>query len=795
MKLNTGDSSTYIDKTAKYLITFRFCSMFLCSLALLLSISGITQLNFSGDFKKMFAVGNADWQQLQMIEKSFEESEKIVFLLKTTSGTMLEKHNLSALSALGHELWSMPYSMSVNSLINAEYLSAEGEELKLIRYIPDMQSLSKQQLDILKKQHKLNDGIIKALLSVDATVATVIVNIALPDDPATKLPAIQKQEEFIESLSKSFAAQYPNTELHHIGGPTLEWTLLNVVANDAVKLFPICILLCLLVLGVLLRSVLAVSATIFTIIASVLGTMGLAGWFGYELSPLSLSAPTMVLLLAMADSIHLMSQYILELQKGHPKLEAMKYSIRANLKPIALTSIATAIGFLSMNFSDSPGFHDFANITALGVVVAFIITLLLTPGIVLLFPAVVPKQSLQSKRWMTALGLFVIRYRPALFWGILLCSPLVVIQIKNLQINDDVIDYLSDDLPFKQSVALANQHYFGFHHIVFSLDTNTINGIHEPEFLNYVDKFSQWLSIQPGVNNTQSFVDVIKSVNNAMDPKPGGNKTIPNDRALISQYSLLYELALPNGAELNSLLNSDRSALRLVVSLSSVPNSQLLALNGAAHDWLKTNAPHISVNSGSQALLFANIGKIIFESMITGTLVALACIISLIITGIGSVKFGFLSILPNIIPPCLVFGLWSLVFGEVNQTAAIIFSVSLGLVVDDTIHFLTKYLDGREKGLSAEESILKTFESVGVALFVTSAALCVGLFSLLFSSFIPNMTTALMLSWIVAIALAFDLFFLPPLLIYFEKVWPYPSRSKNLSITTQSDFAIVQQPE
>lgn len=795
MRAKNISSSLLLDKVTTFLFVRRYWLMGLCSLALVFSMSGITKLNFSGDFNTMFDSNNPNLRQLQMIQHSFDEGEKIVVLLKTSRGTILEPENLVALQAIHNELWQMPYAISVNSLINYEHLEVEGDELKFVRLLPNPQEITSQQLELITQQHQSDDAVIKALLSDDAVVTSAIVRIALPNNPASRIPAIKEQEDYFAKLTKDLAHQYPTMEIHHIGASTLEWTLLSVVAGDAIKLFPICIGLCLLVLGMLLRSTLAVAATIFTIVTSVFGTMGLAGWLGYELSPLSLSAPTMVLLLAMADSIHLMSQHVLELQKGYNKYEAMQNSLRSNLKPIALTSIATAIGFLSMNFSDSPGFHDFANITALGVMIAFIVTLFLIPGLVLLFSSSKPQNSLQSKRWMSILGLFVINNRRALFFGILLCSPLIILQIKNLQVNDDVIDYLSDDLPFKQSVQMANQHNFGFHHIIFSLDTKTLNGINEPEFLDSVDHFTRWLMEQPGVINTQSFVDVIKNINNVMKPRPEGNQSIPDSRALVSQYSLLYELALPNGAELNSLFNTDRSALRLVVSLSALPNDQLLNLNDAALDWLNKNAPHLSVNSGSQALLFANIGEIIFQSMIVGTIVALVCIISLIIVGIRSVRFGLLSILPNIIPPCLVFGLWSLVFGEVNQTAAIIFSVSLGLVVDDSIHFLTKYLHGREQGLTAEDSIIRCFESVGVALFVTSTALCVGLFTLLFSSFIPNITTALMLSWIVAIALAFDLFFLPPLLLYFEKVFPYAPRDESHENSAQLNLTAAGRAE
>ncbi|OUS23668.1 hypothetical protein A9Q99_26865 [Gammaproteobacteria bacterium 45_16_T64] len=760
--------------------SFLFCSL----IAVIIAVIGIPRLGFNGDFQQMFAPSNSDLQQFSIIQSTYENSEKTIFMVKPIAGTFLKRSNLQALHTFTERLWQFPYSLSVTSLTNFQHLTSTNDTLLLSPLLPNINDISQQQLDTIHQLLQQNSAPLASLLSRDKSVATIIVDLALPSEPLERLPAIKQQEQFTEDLSQFIETELPGTTFHHIGGPALEWALLDVVSKDALILLPICIALCLGILGLLLGSVISVVGTMLTIIVSVLTTMGLAGWMGYELSPLSLSAPTMVMLLAMADSIHLLTQYTLERKPGLADTIAMEKSISANLKPIFLTSVATAVGFMSVNFSDSPGFHDFANITSIGVLIALLVTLFILPSISLyLTSAFLPTDSqrnvrsspLPAKVWMRQIGEWVVSKHRWLFWSILITTPIVILQIKHLEIDDDITGYLSDDLPFKQSVNFSNDHFFGFHHIIYSLDTGVEQGINNLDFLNNVDNFQVWLKKQAGVNQVHSYTDILKQINHIMLPQPSGEDRLPQSRELASQYLLLYELALPDSNSLHSMINLDRSAIRIVVTLNAIPNKQLLNIQQQSLVWLEQNVQSVDIHSGSRSLMFANIGNVIFESMIIGTVFALLCISFLIVMGIRSLRFGIISLLPNITPPAIVFGAWAIAVGHVNQTAAIIFSVSLGLVVDDTIHFLCKYLEGRKLGYSAEKSIIDTFENVGVALFITSTALCVGLCTLVFSSFIPNVTTAIMLASIIATALAFDFFFLPPLLILFEKLYPYTS--------------------
>ena len=246
-------------------------------------------------------------------------------------------------------------------------------------------------------------------------------------------------------------------------------------------------------------------------------------------------------------------------------------------------------------------------------------------------------------------------------------------------------------------------------------------------------------------------------------------KIVPESRELAAQYMLLYEMALPSGESMSRDLNNARSSLRVMVALNTLPNQALIQLDASAQNWLQEHAPNLATPGASRSLMFANLGGIIMDSMISGSIVALVLISIVITIGIKSLRYGFICLIPNVIPALVVYGAWAILIGHVNQTACVVFSISIGLVVDDTVHFMTKYLKARGEGLTPEASIEYAFSTAGVALFVTTVALTLGMSANFFSSFIPNTTLAIMLMGIISMALLLDLFFLPSLLLYYEK--------------------------
>jgi len=249
---------------------------------------------------------------------------------------------------------------------------------------------------------------------------------------------------------------------------------------------------------------------------------------------------------------------------------------------------------------------------------------------------------------------------------------------------------------------------------------------------------------------------------------------LPESRELAAQYLLLYEMSLPYGLDLNNQINIDKSATRFVVTLEDLNAKDIIRFSNSGEEWLRENAPeHMFSYGSSPSVMFASISGLNIKSMIKGSILALFLISGIMIFALRNLKIGLISIVPNLMPAVMAFGLWGITSGQIDLGLSIVLGMSLGIVVDDSIHFLTKYLRARrEKDMNSHEAVRYAFSTVGIALIVTSLILIVGFTVLSFSAFSMNSGMALLTAITLAIALLADFFFLPPLLMRLEALDP-----------------------
>ena len=239
-------------------------------------------------------------------------------------------------------------------------------------------------------------------------------------------------------------------------------------------------------------------------------------------------------------------------------------------------------------------------------------------------------------------------------------------------------------------------------------------------------------------------------------------------RDLAAQYLLLYEMSLPYGLDLNNQIDIDKSSTRVIANLGDVSTAQILELTARAEQWLVDKAPESMHTLGtSPVIMFSHISHRNVVAMVWGTLLAFGLITVVMIVALGSVKYGLLSLIPNLVPIVLGYGLWALLVGEAGFTIAIVGSVTLGIVVDDSVHFLSKYnLAKRERGLGVVEAIQYAFQNVGSALIMTSVILVIGFGVLMFSSFKMNYILGALSALTIALALVVDFTLLPAVLSF-----------------------------
>jgi len=310
----------------------------------------------------------------------------------------------------------------------------------------------------------------------------------------------------------------------------------------------------------------------------------------------------------------------------------------------------------------------------------------------------------------------------------------------------------------------------GIYYVDYSIDTKESGNISEPQVLADIKKFTDWLETQPEVIHVNSVTDTFTRLNKNMHGDDKDFYKLPDSRELAAQYLLLYEMSLPFGLDLNNQIDIDKKSTRISVTLETLSTKQILNFEERVDQWMLQNIPELRTVGASPSIMFAHIGMKNIISMLTGTTIALILISLILVLALKSWRYGLLSLIPNLVPAGIAFGVWSLIDGKIGLALSVVTAMTLGIVVDDTIHFLSKYLRARrEKGLSAEDAVRYAFSTVGVALWVTSAALIVGFLVLSTSSFKLNSGMGLLTAIVIAIALIVDFFLLPPLLIKLDK--------------------------
>ncbi|MDH5767077.1 MAG: MMPL family transporter, partial [Gammaproteobacteria bacterium] len=582
---------------------------------------------------------------------------------------------------------------------------------------------------------------------------------------------------FVRDMLASLKAKYPELELRAVGMVMMNNAFPEASQKDGMTLVPLAFAAIIITLLFLLRGISGTLATVVLVFFSILSGMGLAGWLGIKLTPPSASAPIIILTIAIAGAVHLLVTMLQEIHKGMNKHDAIIESMRVNFMPIFLTSLTTALGFLSLNSSEAPPFRDLGNICTFGVIAAFILTVTFLPAIMYCLP-IKAKHFVIGTDSMKKLGDFVINKRKPLLYGLSLVVIVLLSFIPSNQLNDVFVSYFDESVEFRRDTDFATAHLSGTYTIDYSIDSGKENGVSHPEFLNHVEAFTDWYRQQPEVQHVSTITDTFKRLNKNMHGDDQDWYRLPDNKELAAQYLLLYEMSLPFGLDLNNQIDIRKQATRVSVTLETISSNQMLALEQRANDWMLANMPDLVTAGASPTIMFSHIGRRNIISMLTGTTIALIMISGILIIALRSFKYGLISLMPNLFPAGCAFGIWAIFVGEIGLALSIVTAMTLGIVIDDTVHFMSKYIRARkEKHLDAQDAVRYAFNNVGVALWVTSAVLITGFMILSLSAFELNAGMGLVTSIIIAVALILDFLMLPPLLMKIDTLTDNENRT------------------
>ncbi|HHK8519238.1 TPA: RND family transporter [Vibrio parahaemolyticus] len=772
----------------KYSLLVLLATIFLIIVATI----GGKNLYFRGDYDIFFDGTNKQLHAFDEIQTTFAKTDNLAIVIAPEDGDIFTPQTLSLIQKITVDAWQVPYSSRVDSIANYQHTEAFDDDLLVEDLLYSEYELTPERISKVKSI-ALSEPVLKsALVSEKGDVTVVNITVQLPE--MDKTAEVEEVVSSINAMIDRYQRAYPDVTFHKAGIIAMNHAFMTAAQDDSSTLVPTMLVVILVFLTIMLRSILSVIATLIVIIGSVMATMGISGWAGMFLSTATVNVPTLIMTLAVADCVHVIATMRQSMKNGFTKVQSIERSIALNFVPILITSVTTAIGFLMMNMSDSPVLRDFGNLSALGVMVACLLSVTLLPALLKLLPIHVKMETSQDqKHVMDRLGDFVVSQRRALLplsvAVIVVCASLIPLN----KVNDESVEYFGQRNEFRQAADFMEERISGMTNISIAIKTNESQGIAAPDFLNTIGEFSSWLRDQPETDHVATLADVYKRLNKNMHGDDEAYYSLPQERELAAQYLLLYEMSLPYGLDLNNQINVDKSSIKMVLTVANLGSVELVDLENRIYQWFAEHAPQYQVVASSPSLMFAHIGETNMASMLSTLPITLVLISALLIFALRSVRLGLISLMPNIAPAVIGFGLWALMSGEINLGLSVVVTLTLGIVVDDAVHFLSKYQRARREGQTAEQAVRYAFHTVGRALWITTVVLVAGFSVLAMSSFRLNADMGQLSAIVIFIALVVDFLFLPTLLMLFDKkAYLQESPSDNARLKASSTITATQ---
>jgi uncharacterized protein len=769
-----GNSFQTIDRFAERLtrgvIRWRWLVVLAAVVSALAVGSGAGNLEFANNYRVFFSDENPELTAFEELQATYTKNDNFLFVMEPADGDAFSAETVAAVETLTEAAWKIPYAIRVDSISNFQHSYGIDDDLIVEDLFRDAERMNSTERSRRGNVALAEPLLRNQLITPDASVTAVNVVLQYPELSLTEVP---EAVAHARNLREQIETQYPHIDISLTGVSMLNNAFAETGVSDLGTLVPVMFGVILLLTLVILRSATATFATLGVIMLSSMVGMGWAGFAGIKLTPISGSAPIIILTLAIADSIHILMTLRTAMREGMAKHDALVESLRLNFLPVSITSLTTIVGFLALNFSDSPPFWHLGNITAVGIAAAWAYSITLLPALISILPYRTrpSQQADRSERAMEWLAEFVIKRPRQLLIGVGGAALVLTAFIPSIQFNDQWVRYFDERIEFRTESDQALEH-FGMYPIEYSVPAKNSGGVSEPEYLQHLEAFTDFLRSQPEVAHVYSFSDIMKRLNKNLHSDDQSFYRTPENRELGAQYLLLYELSLPYGLDLNDRINIDKSATRVTATLNDVNSIQTKRFLNATEAWMSDNMPAwMQAKPTSASVMFTYISDRNVENMITGTIVAIAAIAVILMFALQSFRLGLLSLVPNGLPILTAFGAWALLVGEVGFSVATVASISLGIVVDDTVHLLAKYVRARrERGGTAADAIRYAFKSVGVAIIVNTVILATGFVVLITSSFKVNVDMGLLTALAIVFALILDFLFLPALLLLIDRV-------------------------
>jgi len=727
----------------------------LCSL-------GLTQLGISYGHYSYFDSGDSTIVDYDTTQKTFTSSDNILFVISANSKAALKTpESIHAIEWLTNKSWDLPFTERVQSLSNTQVLSHVNGKVVVDDLITDSIDYPADTLNRLIDALSTSPSLKGKLLSGDGRSA--VVSVTLSKNESKNITYPQANAAAME-LAAQFDRHFPSLRLEMGGYVPLFNAAVDTTIEDLRLLTPILLLLIIALLYAVFRHPPAVFGVILAVVFSMAATMGIVGWTGLSLNGTTAATPILILTVSIASSLHLVSSYLRKLHLCHSKSKALARALEINFRPILITAATTITGFLSFNLSDVPPFRQLGNIAALGVALSVIYSITVLPAYLILAG---PNRCKKPKQFpaIYTLAKLVTSHPRNTVLICLLCATGMSSFIVDNRYNDQFESYFDASSPFRQSMDAINSAMGGTDTIEIVVSHRDGMLIVQPSVMSQIEDLSEWLRQLPSVLHVSSISETVKRLNQEHTGSYFNAYKVPatalETRELISEY----QANVKPQYSLNDQIAPSLDQTRLTLVTKPMDAVQSIQLDEKISKHINLNYPDLASKNTSISLSFSYIGANSSSNMILAAGVGLLSISVLLMLMFRSFKLGVISVIPNLLPGIVAFGVWGLLVGELSVGVSAALGIAMGVIVDDTIHFLSHYCSMLDKGASPHRAVFSTLVRIGPVLIVTTAVLAAGFLILSQTVFRLNSDLGYFCALTLVLALLFDLTLLPSTLI------------------------------
>ncbi len=717
----------------------------------------LPNLKFSFDFSQFFPSGDDDLYFYEQFIKDFSTDDNFLLVGIENSPSILQKDFLLRTENFAKEAIELPFITSVNAITNLSYpLKTSFGYTKLpVLHVNDT---TRYKADWKKIQE--DNLFIKSFVARDANSLAIFLE--------TEDNLDYKQSIQLLDSTRSLLKKHQLDKTHLMGRTSFYEAMVDMQKRELIVTSAISIVLVLIVLFIIYKRTAIVFITLSSIFIALLIFLGTLATLGKELSALAAFYPILMLIVGTSDVIHIFDNFLEKLKTGIEKKVAIVQSLKEVGLSTLLTSVTTAIGFLSLLFSKLVGIRDFGVNSAIGVLIAYITVVFFTSPLVLTFSnkRLLPKKR-ETSFWKNNL-LKINTFTKTKSKQIVLVSILLtLICLYGLSLVNTNYTFKTS-LPNNSKIAADFQffqtNYSGFRTIEIAAQTKGDYLITDYKIAKEIEKVNQKLQAIATIDNVRSVNSIFKAFNKANNLNKSEFYSLPNNEKKFNSYK--KDANRYAKKQLNKLVDSTQTKTRIIANVLDIGTDSLVKTYGNIDNYVAKNIDTTIIDfrvTGKGMLMDKN-AAYIQGSLLQGLLMGLLLVGIIMAFLFKSYKLVFLSLVPNMLPLLFAGALLGFLKIPLDAPTSIVFAIVFGIAVDDTIHFLGKYKIAITKGLSKEDALQTTFIETGRALIITTLLLFFGFMVLLFSIHTPSLIIGLLISSTLLTALLLDLLLLPVLI-------------------------------